>query len=162
MRITSTSPFETKEIGGRLAKNWADLRDKDLPVVYKLEGDLGYGKTALVQGFASGLGVTETITSPSYTYIEEYEFHEKQQIHLLVHLDAWRIEDISIAEGLKIEERYLNATNVLLVEWPNRYPFELWRKSYVEVKVEFEYLSEYARQISFSVDPQHASLIDLS
>ena len=79
-----------------------------------LWGDLGAGKTHLAKAFGAGLGVTETITSPSFVLMAEYQGRLP-----LFHLDPYRLADAAdaLAGGL-IDDR--QATGVTLVEWPER------------------------------------------
>ena len=79
-----------------------------------LWGELGAGKTHLAKAFGAGLGVTDTITSPSFILMAEYEGRLP-----LFHIDPYRLasaED-ALAGGL-IDER--QSTGVTLVEWPER------------------------------------------
>jgi tRNA threonylcarbamoyladenosine biosynthesis protein TsaE len=79
-----------------------------------LWGELGAGKTHLAKAFGAGLGVTDTITSPSFILMAEYEGRLP-----LFHIDPYRLasaED-ALAGGL-IDER--QATGVTLIEWPQR------------------------------------------
>jgi tRNA threonylcarbamoyladenosine biosynthesis protein TsaE len=79
-----------------------------------LWGDLGAGKTHLAKAFGAGIGVTDTITSPSFILMAEYDGRLP-----LFHIDPYRLvsaED-ALAGGL-IDER--QATGVTLVEWPER------------------------------------------
>jgi tRNA threonylcarbamoyladenosine biosynthesis protein TsaE len=79
-----------------------------------LWGDLGAGKTHLAKAFGAGLGVTETITSPSFVLMAEYAGRLP-----LFHLDPYRLADASdaLAGGL-LDDR--QATGVTLIEWPER------------------------------------------
>ncbi len=79
-----------------------------------LWGDLGAGKTHLAKAFGLGLGVTDTITSPSFILMAEYTGRLP-----LFHIDLYRLADASdaLAGGL-IDDR--QATGVTLVEWPER------------------------------------------
>ena len=79
-----------------------------------LWGDLGAGKTHLAKAFGAALGVTETITSPSYILMAEYQGRLP-----LFHLDPYRLADAAdaLAGGL-IDER--QAEGVTLIEWPER------------------------------------------
>jgi tRNA threonylcarbamoyladenosine biosynthesis protein TsaE len=79
-----------------------------------LWGELGAGKTHLAKAFGAGLGVTDTITSPSFILMAEYEGRLP-----LFHIDPYRLasaED-ALAGGL-IDDR--QATGVTLIEWPER------------------------------------------
>ena len=58
--------------------------------IYLLEGDLGVGKTVFAKGFAHGLGITEPVTSPTFTIVQEY--HEGRLP--LYHFDVYRIADV--------------------------------------------------------------------
>jgi tRNA threonylcarbamoyladenosine biosynthesis protein TsaE len=79
-----------------------------------LWGELGAGKTHLAKAFGAGLGVADTITSPSFILMAEYRGRLP-----LFHLDPYRLADASdvIAGGL-LDER--QADGVTLVEWPER------------------------------------------
>jgi tRNA threonylcarbamoyladenosine biosynthesis protein TsaE len=95
----------TQAVAARLA----DLaRPGDLIL---LEGDMGAGKTAFVQGFAGALGVHDPVTSPTFTLAHEY------QGRLLVHhLDVYRLERLSETVDLALSE-LLDGDGVTLVEW---------------------------------------------
>ncbi|MEB3265079.1 MAG: tRNA (adenosine(37)-N6)-threonylcarbamoyltransferase complex ATPase subunit type 1 TsaE [Cyanobacteriota bacterium] len=102
-------------------------------LVLLLEGDLGAGKTTLVQGLAEGLGITEPITSPTFALAQHYRGSTANGgATALVHVDLYRLEDPAAAEELLAQEeeeaRALGA--VLAVEWPERLsqaPVGAWR-----------------------------------
>jgi tRNA threonylcarbamoyladenosine biosynthesis protein TsaE len=79
--------------------------------VIVLAGDLGAGKTAFVQGFGRGLGVTDRITSPTFTLVHVYE--GRMPVH---HLDVYRLEQLSEALDLGLPEM-LDEGGVVLIEW---------------------------------------------
>ena len=62
-----------------------------LPAVVELIGDVGAGKTTFTRGLADGLGVNETVTSPSFTISKRYAFNKEQQNAELIHYDSWII-----------------------------------------------------------------------
>jgi tRNA threonylcarbamoyladenosine biosynthesis protein TsaE len=107
-RIVSGDAAATRELGARLAPA---ARAGDLVC---LRGDLGTGKTQLAKGFGAGLGVTDTILSPSFVLMAEYAGRLP-----LFHVDLYRLADASdaLAGGL-LDER--QADGVTLVEWPER------------------------------------------
>ncbi|MEO5679980.1 MAG: tRNA (adenosine(37)-N6)-threonylcarbamoyltransferase complex ATPase subunit type 1 TsaE, partial [Acidimicrobiales bacterium] len=76
-------------------------------------GDLGAGKTVLVQGIAAGLGVAETPTSPTFALVHE---HEGTELRLL-HADAWRLASPAEAVDLALAEEVDDGRSVLVVEW---------------------------------------------
>jgi tRNA threonylcarbamoyladenosine biosynthesis protein TsaE len=80
-----------------------------------LHGDLGAGKTTWVQGMALGFGITEPVTSPTFTV---YSLHQGP-LRMLAHLDAYRLESADEAADLLLEE-FLVSPWCLAVEWPDR------------------------------------------
>ena len=88
-----------------------------------LEGDLGAGKTCLVQGLAAGLGIEEPITSPTFALAQHYPLPKGGAgTGGLVHLDLYRLELAAAADELFAqEEEEARALGALLaVEWPER------------------------------------------
>ncbi len=92
----------------RFAENLAKKAEKGS--VYCLSGELGAGKTSFAKGFALGLGITEEITSPTFTIVNEYDGEIP-----FFHFDAYRLEGMN-AYGFDIEE-YLYDDGVCLIEW---------------------------------------------
>lgn len=93
-----------------------------LPVLL-LQGELGAGKTCLVQGIASGLGIGEPITSPTFALAQHYGGALADgTATALVHLDLYRLEQAAAAEELfaQEEEEATGQGALLAVEWPGR------------------------------------------
>ncbi|TAF07963.1 MAG: tRNA (adenosine(37)-N6)-threonylcarbamoyltransferase complex ATPase subunit type 1 TsaE [Nostocales cyanobacterium] len=89
--------------------------------VILLEGDLGAGKTTLVQGIGKGLGITESIVSPTFTLINEYT---EGRIPLY-HLDLYRLEPQEVT-GLNLEsywEGWEVIPGIVAIEWAERMPY---------------------------------------
>lgn len=78
-----------------------------------LSGDLGSGKTTLVQGLAQGWGSSEPVTSPTFVLINEYGRPDGE---ILFHLDAYRLSNATEGEDLDIDEMLSRGS--LVVEWP--------------------------------------------
>ncbi len=106
--LVCPDPDATARLGAALA---SVARAGDLLCLW---GDLGAGKTHLAKAFGAALGVTETITSPSYILMAEYRGRLP-----LFHIDPYRLADAAdaLAGGL-IDER--QGDGVTLVEWPER------------------------------------------
>lgn len=97
---------ETENFGRKLAEN------AEPGTVIALIGDLGTGKTALTKAIADGLGVAETITSPTFNIVRQYESGRLP----LYHFDVYRIDDIDEMYELGYEE-YFFGEGVCVVEW---------------------------------------------
>lgn len=100
------SPEETKTLGRALGEK-AESGD-----IICLNGELGVGKTVFTKGFAEGLEVTEAVTSPTFTIIQEYNSGRIPMFHF----DVYRISDISEMDELGYEE-YFFGNGVTLIEW---------------------------------------------
>lgn len=132
------SAAETRAFGERLA---AELRPGD---VVLLEGDLGAGKSELARGVARGLGVTETVTSPSFTILNVYESGRVP----LYHFDWYRLESAEELFEMGMDE-YLGGDGIALVEWPGRCPEALPEKC---LRIAIEQTGETERRITLKRD----------
>ena len=106
MQITTHSADETQALGQRLAKR---LLPGDVIAYF---GDLGAGKTALTRGIAQGLGVTDLVTSPTYTIVNEYLTGRIP----LFHFDMYRLGSSDELFDIGWED-YLARGGVCDVEW---------------------------------------------
>lgn len=104
--IDSYSPEETEAAGWQLAS------EVKPGTVIALDGDLGCGKTVFTKGFAAALGITEPVTSPTFTILQIYEEGRLP----LFHFDVYRIADIDEMDEIGYEE-YFFGDGVCLVEW---------------------------------------------
>ena len=80
--------------------------------VYTLVGDLGVGKTVFTQGIADGLGITEPVSSPTFTIVKVYEEGRMP----FYHFDVYRIGDIEEMEEIGYEDCFYGE-GVCLIEW---------------------------------------------
>jgi tRNA threonylcarbamoyladenosine biosynthesis protein TsaE len=136
LEFFSRSPEQTRRVGMRLG---GLLQTGDMIC---LQGELGTGKTTLVQGMAQGWGSLDAVTSPTFVLVNIYRRPDAAQ---LFHLDAYRLESAAEAEELDIDA--LLAQGPLVIEWPERIepilPDErLW--------VRMEYLAEEHREMQFA------------
>ena len=106
MQITTHSADETQALGQRLAKR---LLPGDVIAYF---GDLGAGKTALTRGIAQGLGVTDLVTSPTYTIVNEYLTGRIP----LFHFDMYRLGSSDELFDIGWED-YIARGGVCAVEW---------------------------------------------
>ena len=101
----------TERLGEQLA---ATLRPGDFVA---LDGDLGAGKTTFVRGLARGLGIDPgCVTSPTFVTMQSYAYAGGA----LVHVDAWRIENLQLLESLGWDELLTARDSIVIVEWASR------------------------------------------
>jgi tRNA threonylcarbamoyladenosine biosynthesis protein TsaE len=81
-----------------------------------LTGRLGAGKTTFTKGIARGLGVTERVTSPTFTMVRQHHCHNQQGIEMLHHGDMYRIESAGEVADLALGE-LVEENGVAIVEW---------------------------------------------
>ncbi len=103
-KYTSRSEQDTLQIAENIES------EKFPNMVICLEGELGSGKTVFVKGFASALGIDETITSPTFNLVKEYPHGEMP----LYHMDVYRLE--GTCENVGFDE-YFSKGGVSIVEW---------------------------------------------
>lgn len=113
--LQSKTEEETKHIAGRLLlKHWDDLQKGAL--VIGLNGPLGAGKTVFTKGLAEFLQIDEPLTSPTYTYMEEYEFRRHSTQGSLIHLDMWKIDSEELFKRLLLTQ-LLRPQTIMVFEW---------------------------------------------
>jgi len=108
--LTSKSPEETF----RLASEFGKTAEPGL--VLGLVGDLGAGKTQYVKGFASGLGITERVHSPTFTLVNEYR-SGRIPCH---HLDLYRLETTEQIHSAGLEPYFQPKDTITVIEWFDR------------------------------------------
>lgn len=106
MIIETTNPEETFALGQTLG------RKAKAGQIYTLNGDLGVGKTVFTQGLASGLGITEAVSSPTFTIVQVYEEGRLP----FYHFDVYRIGDIEEMEEIGYDD-YFFGNGVCMIEW---------------------------------------------
>ena len=135
----STSEKETEALGAALARELVPGS------IVLLCGDLGAGKTVFSRGFARGLGVTEPVSSPTYTIVQEYELPTGNRLY---HMDLYRITDERAALGFGVDEFLSEPGAFSLVEWPERIAGLLPDTA---IRVELKHRSEDEREIRILV-----------
>ncbi len=104
----TNSPEETRALGKKIGA-LAGPGD-----VYTLVGDLGVGKTVFTQGIAEGLGITEPVSSPTFTIVQIYEEGRLP----FYHFDVYRIGDLEEMEEIGYED-YFYGQGLCMIEWAN-------------------------------------------
>jgi tRNA threonylcarbamoyladenosine biosynthesis protein TsaE len=140
------SPEQTRRMGSRLG---ALLQTGD---ILCLSGDLGAGKTTLVQGIASGWGSLDNVSSPTFVLVNEYR---RPDGRCLYHLDAYRLANWLEAEDLDLER--MQESGPLVIEWPERIkevlsPERMW--------VSLRWIADEQRGIIITVNgPRYEALL---
>jgi len=111
--VRSGSALDTKRFAAALA---GVCRPGD---VLLLVGGLGAGKTTFAQGLATGLGVRERVTSPTFTLVRHYRTGRSEGVVALLHADVYRLEDLAEIEDLALDELVEDGA-VAAVEWGER------------------------------------------
>ena len=105
--VTETrSPEETYALGEKIGKAAQPGQ------IYTLTGDLGVGKTVFTQGVAAGLGITEPVSSPTFTIVQVYDEGRLP----FYHFDVYRIGDVEEMDEIGYED-YFYGEGVCLIEW---------------------------------------------
>ncbi len=114
---TSHHKTDTETIGAQLATELAEGS------ILALEGDLGAGKTTLVQGLAKGLGIAGDIPSPTFTLMNVHTLPTpKNGIRQLVHIDAYRLEREEELVAIGVYDYLGQEGTLTVVEWPEKVP----------------------------------------
>lgn len=108
---------------GALAMTESELRDwgrrfgrsSQAPLVITISGELGAGKTTLVQAICAGYGVTDEVTSPTFALVHEYHAPRSP----VIHIDLYRLDSPDQLDALGWDE-LVSGHSVALIEWPER------------------------------------------
>ncbi|MGI6010811.1 MAG: tRNA (adenosine(37)-N6)-threonylcarbamoyltransferase complex ATPase subunit type 1 TsaE [Ruminococcus sp.] len=106
MVVETYGPEETKVLGVRIGEK------AKAGQIFTLSGELGVGKTVFTQGIAQGLGITEPVSSPTFTIVQVYEEGRLP----LYHFDVYRIGDVEEMEEIGYDD-YFFGKGVCLIEW---------------------------------------------
>lgn len=113
--LWSNDENETIELAGRLLLNHLNELQKS-GLVIALNGPLGMGKTIFAKGVAKFLGIKETISSPTYSYMNEYPYKRLSTKGTFYHIDAWKIDSQEELNFLAIE-KLIQKNNLVVIEW---------------------------------------------
>ncbi len=111
IKISTNSEEETELFAAKLAEK------TPMGSTLALHGNLGVGKTVFARGFAHGLGITQAVSSPTYTIIQEYQLENNTWLY---HLDLYRIDSPDAALAFGVDEYLEDKEAVSLVEWAER------------------------------------------
>lgn len=133
LKLVSSGPGHTRGVGQRLGEAaWAGT-------LLLLVGELGSGKTCLVQGLAQGLGVREGVLSPSFVLLRQYRGRLP-----LYHIDLFRLDRVEEVAALGLED-YLSGEGVVAVEWAEK-ALDLFPPEHL--LIQFTFLSQTRRRLT--------------
>lgn len=144
LELLSASPEATRRIGTKLARRLAAG-----DTIFLL-GELGAGKTCLVQGIVQGLGISEYAQSPSFVLVRELYGDLP-----LYHIDLYRLEHLEEIADLGLDD-YLYGVGVCVVEWAAKGAAVLPAE---HLEIQIDYISDNERRLRFV--PQGRRYIDL-
>jgi len=109
-KIITSSSIETKDFAKNLAKK------TPVGTIVALIGDLGSGKTTFAQGFAEGLDILESIVSPTFKLVSEYDGEKCK----LIHVDTYRLDSIEDFLNICGEDIMRTPGAIILIEWADK------------------------------------------
>jgi tRNA threonylcarbamoyladenosine biosynthesis protein TsaE len=139
------TPAQLQVIGQQIVEN--HKAQVDVPLVIALQGDLGAGKTAFTQELGKLLGVTEIITSPTFTIMKQYQTTHPQW-QTLVHIDAYRLESEIEAKPLHIKQIISQPNTISCIEWPEIIPASIPDFVY---QLQIEILKDDQRRVTITL-----------
>ena len=105
-----------------------------------LRGELGSGKTTLVKSVLKRMGVNDSVTSPTFSILNEYDFAE----NIIYHFDLYRIENIEELNVIGFED-YIYSQNTCFIEWPE---IAMSKISYRYIEIYIKFIDEKSREIT--------------
>lgn len=109
-----------------------------------MHGDIGVGKTTLVKALAKVLGCNDTVSSPSYSIVNEYKIENS----VLYHIDLYRLNTIEEAYDIGIED-YIYTNNWIIIEWPTLIKPNLPKSA---LNIYLKHITDEIREISLKIE----------
>ena len=139
MRINTKNERETQAIGQAIGQ---ECRGGE---VLALVGDLGAGKTKLLQGLAKGLGIKTRVNSPTFNILKIYKGNKRtSSVKIFCHIDAYRLKLAKDLINLGVKESLGRPDTVVAIEWAEKVR-AIWPKKTIVIKI--KHLGEDKREI---------------
>ena len=116
--VTTDSEAATQELGEKLVSTYRSYLN-ERALIFALVGEMGAGKTQLSKGIARALGVTNSVTSPTFTLSREYAFTYGETANEFVHIDTWRLFDSQEFLDLGFA-KMIDSNSVFSIEWADK------------------------------------------
>ena len=136
MEYFSNSPEDTQSFAFSFSKKIKRGQ------IIALIGDLGSGKTTFSKGFAKGLGIENTVSSPTFKLVSEYH-----NDFSLFHVDCYRLEDVNEFLIIGGHELLSNSEAIILIEWPEKIK-PLWEKDWIYIHFKHDDKNSNKRKIT--------------
>ena len=146
--LETYSVEDTQCFGERLGQ-W--VKEFASPLCMALTGDLGTGKTHMSQGIAKGLGVSEDITSPTFSLMNTYMTLAGE----IYHFDLYRMDDVSELENIGFYE--FTEDQVAIVEWADKFEAELPDET---LWIHIDSIDTHSRRITLESDVLDAETLN--
>ncbi len=143
--MISKSVEETTHRATDFVAQLAVDRVTDKAVVVALSGDLGSGKTTFTQAVARALGITETVTSPTFVIEKVYKI-DTPRFKRFIHIDAYRLETSSELAHLGFADLLTDKDNLIFIEWAEKIA-DILPPQYI--KANFTFIDDTSRDIVF-------------
>ena len=142
--ITTNSPEETFILAEQIAEYILQNINVNTNIIIALNGELGCGKTVFAKGLLNGLGIEDTITSPTYTIINEYRLTKEPFTNLpLYHIDLYRLNNDN--DFFEIGGQEILDSGISIIEWAERIKNSLPENS---IYITFEITGNTKREIN--------------
>ena len=134
MLLSTSSPSQLAAIASEIISFAGNSR------IFIFRGDMGAGKTTLIKSLCASIGVTDNVTSPTFSIVNEYNAGNQK----VYHFDFYRIKNQEEALDMGCEE-YFYSGNYSLIEWPEKIP-DLLPQHYI--RIDIQVLNDNSREIS--------------
>lgn len=145
VEIITKSAKETKKIGFDLTATLKRPITLKQAFIIALEGNLGAGKTTFIQGLAQGLGIKESVLSPTFLILKQFPVTSRCSYVNFYHIDAYRLKNPEELLELGFRDLINNPENIVVIEWANKIKKILSKNIF---KIKFINLGKNKRKIS--------------
>ena len=143
--VYTTKVDDLSLVAKNIIETLSDVRKNTASVIF-LNGELGAGKTTFSQEIAKALGVEDRVISPTFILKKEYKTTHPH-FRKLIHIDAYRFNDLREARVLRLEDDLNEGDNLILIEWPEKVP-----NVESDVTVSFNVVDEETRDVTITYE----------